>query len=42
MSKTAAATGFSSMYIRKFAKEGKAERMPGKSHHQKKGESWEI
>ena len=37
MSKTAAATGFSSTYIRKLAKEGKAGRTPGKNRHQKKG-----
>ena len=37
MSKTAAATGFSSTYIRKLAKESKAGRTPGKNRHQKKG-----
>ena len=37
MSKTAAETGFSSTYIRKLAKEGKAGRTPGKNRHQKKG-----
>ena len=37
MSKTAAATGFSSTYIRKLAKEGKAGRTPGENRHQKKG-----
>ena len=37
VSKTAAATGFSSTYVRKLAKEGKAGRMPGKNRHQKKG-----
>ena len=37
VSKTAAATGFSSTYITKLAKEGKAGRTPGKIHHQKKG-----
>ena len=39
MSKTAAATGFSysSTYIKKLAKEGKAGRTPGKDRHQKKG-----
>ena len=36
VSKTAAAMGFSSTYIRKLAKEGKAGRMPGKIRHQKK------
>ena len=36
VSKTAAATGLSSTYIRKLAKEGKAERPPGKNRHQKK------
>ena len=37
LSKTAAATRFSSTYIRKLAKEGKAGRTPGKNRHQKKG-----
>ena len=37
MSKTAAATGFSSMYIRKLAKEDNPGRMLGKNRHQKKG-----
>ena len=37
VSKTAAATGFSSTYIRKLAMEGKAGRTPGKNRHQKKG-----
>ena len=37
VSKTAAATGFSSTYIRKLTKEGKAGRTPGKNRHQKKG-----
>ena len=37
MSKTAAATGFSSTWIRKLAKESKAGRKPGKNRHQKKG-----
>ena len=37
VSKTAAATGFSSTYIRKLAREGKAGRTPGKNRHQKKG-----
>ena len=32
-----AATGFSSTYIRKLAKEGKAGRTPGENRHQKKG-----
>ena len=36
VSKTAAATGFSSTYIRKLAKEGKAGRTPGENRHQKK------
>ena len=37
VSKTAAATGFSSMYLRKLAKEGKAGRTLGENRHQKKG-----
>ena len=42
VSKTAAATGFSSTYIRKLAEEGKAGRTPGKNRHQKKGGIWEV
>ena len=39
VSKTVAATGFSSTNIRKLTKEGKAERAPGKN---REGEIWEI
>ena len=37
VSKTASATGFSSTYIRKFAKEATPGRTPEKNRHQKKG-----